>query len=212
MGAKAFRLSSCQLLYRDEPDDVEMLAINLDGIICVRPSIKQTRCIELHWYYSTDTDANGEIVYLRAPNHVEYTRWMRLITDQIFHHNLETSKVTGDPELMRIPADVRATHLTSTTLSLLRLQTEAFCAPWQILIQIGEKSIKETFSSRTCAGYMTWLHAQSEEDRPRLTTRYYFELCENGELLRSYEQGVVSFRPPTMTLFGFAQRTECALC
>ena len=83
-GNESFRLSSCQLLYRDEPDDVEMLAINLVVIICVRPSIKQTRCIELHWYYSTDTDANGEIVYLRAPNHVVYTRWMRLITDQIF--------------------------------------------------------------------------------------------------------------------------------
>jgi hypothetical protein len=213
---KYFCLSSSQLLYRDANDD-DKLAANLDGIISVRASIKRTRCIELHSYFSTDTTTtttNVAVVYLRAPTREAYTHWVRVITDQVFHHNLETSKVTGDPELMRVPANVRATHLMPATVALLRLQYEASRAPWQIRLG-GEEGIVDdaVFArTRTCKTYLTWLHPRSEQGRPRVATRHFFELCENGELLRSQEQQVHPSRALSMSLFVDTNNVLTVLC
>lgn len=212
---KYFYLSSSQLFYRDKEysnaeDSGDTLAVNLDRIISVRASIKQTRCIELHSYTFSEPNPSASIastkmavLYLRAPTHEAYTHWVRVITDQVSHHNVETSKVTSDPELMRVPARVRASHLMPATMTLLHLQNEAFEAPWQILFGEGDRAAYNVDLARLrkCKGYLVWLHPRSEEGQPRVATRHLFELHSNGNLMRSEEQQAQSSRAPNMSFF-----------
>ena len=135
-----------------------------------------------------------------------------MITDQVFHHNQECSRVTSDPELMRAPENVRATHLMPETFALLRLQHEASRDPSQILARKERNTDTIVKFNLTCAKYLTWLHPRLEIGQPRITTRHYFELRENGDLMRSQDQQDHSSHALFMSLFVNMNSVLTVLC